>query len=132
MGTHPIFESDFDCLTEKDLIKKYGHHSRYGCRPLSRTQGDQEHRRPATLALNLPRRTSSSRKPSVRSWASPHMSVALLSCSVCPRTSVASASSRSVSVPTSAPSPSVRKCLVSSSNSVRPPPLASTKLDSIL
>jgi len=24
MGTHPIFESDFDCLTEKIVIKEIG------------------------------------------------------------------------------------------------------------
>merc|ERR1711970_1555327 len=122
MGTHPIFESDFDCLTEeKDLIK-YGRYSRYGCRSQRRTQGHQEHRRPAPLALTRSTyQEEQVHQGTVRSWVSPHMSVAPLSCSVCPRTSVASASSRSVSVPTSAPSPSVRKCLVLSNNSVRPP-----------
>merc|ERR1712071_419163 len=44
MGTHPIFESDFDCLTES-VQKENGCRPRYGRRSPKRPQGHQE--RPA-------------------------------------------------------------------------------------
>jgi len=33
MGTHPIFESDFDCLTEKRRVGAEFDHSIVACRP---------------------------------------------------------------------------------------------------
>merc|ERR1712228_1109419 len=60
MGTHPIFESDFDCLTESDMgISRDSLHKRRatgGKRPQTRKKRAYDAGRPAAMTKLMPQR----------------------------------------------------------------------------
>merc|ERR1712228_949710 len=60
MGTHPIFESDFDCLTESDMgISRDSLHKRRatgGKRPQTRKKRAYELGRPSAMTRLMPHR----------------------------------------------------------------------------
>merc|ERR1711953_1141972 len=106
MGTHPIFESDFDCLTE-------------GNTDYTKCPRTLSHQDTLVNAEWKPRRINSSKRLFVKSWVLPHTNVEHLNCSVSLRIRDVFDSRRNDWVLTSVPRESEKKCLESSNNKER-------------